>query len=102
MPTPAEVVESQAYRLRARWKVGANRLIAAERLASRLVSDPMTCAWGAVLVGAHPLATWLDGDAPWSALPPTFPDGLSPRQMITSHPFIAGAPWLIQPTSPES
>ncbi|GDX79258.1 hypothetical protein LBMAG42_10690 [Deltaproteobacteria bacterium] len=102
MPTPAEVLEAQAYRVRARWKVRANRLIAAERLDSRTPNDPTTCAWRAVLSGAHPLASWLDGDAPWSALPLAFPDGLNPRQMITSHPFIAGAPWLMLQTSPES
>lgn len=102
MLTPAQTLEAQAYRVRGRWRGPGNREIAAQRLNSRLPDDPTTPAWRAVLAGTHPLALWLDGDAPYNALPATFPDGLSLRQMITSHPFIAGAPWLIQPTSPES
>lgn len=65
-------------------------------------NDPVATAWRATLAGAHPLADWLDGDAPLDALPAEFADGVSPRRMFASHPFTNWHPWSTRLTFPAS
>lgn len=93
---PAEVLAAQAERVRAKWRDPGLRRAALDRL-DRRPDDPTTDAWRAILAGAHSFVAWLEGDEPWSALPAALPDGSSPRQLVSSHPFI-GAPWLNQAT----
>ncbi len=100
-PDPAAVLEAQALRLRLRWSEPGQRARARARLGTPPVTDRVGCAWLAVLDERHPFAVWLDSERPWSACPLEF-DGLSRRQMVSAHPFVAASPWLIRSTSPAS
>lgn len=103
---PATVLAEQALRLRGHWRDPRNRQTALDRLDSYPATDPTVGVWRAILNGvwpdgkAHPFVAWLEGDEPFSALPSEFPAGPSPRMLVSSHPFLTAAPWLIQPTSP--
>lgn len=97
-PDPQRRLERQAAHCRAAWR--ALTPVGREALRRRLGDDPIDRAWHAVLDRRHPLADWLDGDAPLDTLPDRFPDGLTPRQLFSSHPFTDFHPWFTLPTSP--
>lgn len=101
MTTPRAALEAQARRCRAAWHAlgpeGRARLVAT------LGSAPLDAAWRRVLEGAHPLAVWLDGDAPFADLPVGWDDdGPSLRELVSSHPFTAWRPWSSRLTFPTS
>lgn len=89
--SPAARLAAQAARLR----VIHRALTAADRarILAALGEDPLDCAWRAILCGEHPFADWLASDSPWSALPETFDDGCSARQIVASHPLAGRRPW---------
>ena len=102
-PDPREELRSQAERVRriSRGLDAAERAALLTRL--RRSEDPWDQAWIPILEGRHPLADWLNSDAPFDALPPDWPrGGPSARQLISSHPFAGFHPWFKLPTSPES
>lgn len=100
-PDPVAVLSAQAERVRVKWRDPEQRRIGLLRIASRSASDPTNEAWSAILAGNHPFVAWLEGNEPFATLPTRLSDGSSPRQIVSSHPFV-GAAWLIPPTSPKS
>jgi hypothetical protein len=99
MPTPDERFRQRAERVRRLWQQPGARSPASARLDHYPPSDPTVGAWRAILAGEHPLAAWLDGVEPVDLLPVAYSDGLSPRQLFSSHPFVDREPWSIRPTS---
>ncbi|MEL6342190.1 MAG: hypothetical protein AAFV53_03595 [Myxococcota bacterium] len=59
------------------------------RLLAHLTADPdiWSQRWAVALSEGHPMRRWLDSDEDFKVLPVAFEDDLSPRQLITSHPF---------------
>src|SRR5690349_5626678 len=101
MRTPDDALRAQA--LHCRWAWTALGPGGRDALAERLKNgDDWDLAWVEVLAGEHPLARWLEGDAPYEALPRSFPAGPNARQLLSSHPFTGWHPWSILPSSPGS
>jgi hypothetical protein len=100
MRTPRDALVAQAARCRAAWRdLGPD---GRARLAAELGDDWLAAAWKRVLAGDHPLADWLDGDEPFEVLPNEWAEGPSPRQLLSSHPFIGWRPWSKRLTFPTS
>lgn len=83
---PRERVIRQAEHCRRAWRAQteAERLHRASQVEDR---DVWGALWATILRRAHPLAVWLEGEAAYSDLPESFPDGTNPRQLVSSHPF---------------
>lgn len=100
MREPGHALRAQAERCRAAWRsLGPD---GRARLAETLGPDGLDATWRRVLAGEHPLAGWLGTDAPFEALPTTWEDGSSTRQLMSSHPFTAWRPWSSLLTFPTS
>lgn len=100
MRTPADALRAQAERCREAWRAlgPAGRT----RLAQTLGDGELDATWRRVLAGDHAFAGWLDGDAPFEALPSGWDEGPSPRQLLSSHPFTGWRPWSNLLTFPTS
>ena len=99
VPDPRQRVLRQAAHCRAAFRAltDEGRLRARARLRP---GDPVDGVWVAALSDPdHPLARWLAGDEPAEALPARFPEGPSPRQVFSPHPFPDFHPWSTRTTS---
>ena len=96
--TPRDALHQQAAHCRRAWQA----LGPAGRATWPVPGDDLYArAWRVILRGEHPLAGWLDSAAAVETLPQEFPDGPSPRQLFSSHPFAAWHPWSIRLMFPE-
>jgi hypothetical protein len=98
-PTPQQRTIAQAAHCRRCWRTlsdGEREVLVGRLWAS---GDPWDLAWAAILSRRHALATWLDGDEPFEALPRELADGSSPRRLFSSHPFTDFDRWSIRTQS---
>lgn len=96
---PQQALLQQALHCRRAWQAGA---VPGARACLKTRSDAEARVWERVLNREHPLACWLDGEEPLEALPLEFPEGSSPRQLFSSHPFTGWHAWSKPLTFPES
>jgi hypothetical protein len=88
--TPLEALQAQAAHCRRAWRALGPEAVAAWPVPG---DDAIASTWRRILARDHPVAVWLDGDAPFEALPASYDAGPSPRQLFSSHPFTGWHPW---------
>ena len=91
---PQQRIADQALRCRLVWRsLNAEQRAALVGCLQRS-TDTWDQLWWAALTQASLLKTWLEGDAPPSALLDQDLGAPSPRQMFASNPFYRITPWL--------